>query len=181
MNVNKGKKKTFIFVGSVSIFVVIIIIVFLIFPTILFYYLIAPPWQGIRQTESDFEKNKESIFLVKDYLVNSGYDSVHIYKTMKSGEMSIGGEITKIEDDELVKTINKLKKRGYSSMAKSGNGIRFVRWTGKDVGKGVVYSIDGHTPDEETLQFLTKIEPLQEDGWYYYEEDYNEWRKRNNE
>ncbi len=45
---------------------------------------------------------------------------------------------------------------------------------------GIVYSIDGHTPDEESITYLTLLEPLPEDGWYYFEADYNKWRRDNN-
>ena len=29
------------------------------------------------------------------------------------------------------------------------------------------------------ISFLTKLEPMSEDGWYYYEADYNKWRANN--
>ena len=61
-------------------------------------------------------------------------------------------------------------------MGRDRNTIYFQRWSNLDNGRGVAYSIDGSTP---TLQFLTKLEPLSESNWYYYEEDYNEWKRRN--
>ena len=149
------------------------------FPVLYFFYLMAPPWQGIKQTERDFKKNKDAITLVKDYLADSDYDHISITSSMERGIMCVfilGQSYVTISDDEVVEAITQLHRKGYSSISKKSNAINFVRWTGKDVGKGVVYSIDGHIPDEDSLIFLTKIEPLSEDGWYYYEEDYNKWR-----
>lgn len=44
------------------------------------------------------------------------------------------------------------------------------------MGVGVAFSLDGSVPDESAITFLTKIEPLEDEGWYYYESDYNEWK-----
>ena len=66
------------------------------------------------------------------------------------------------------------------SQAISNNVIVFLRWTGFDTGVGIVYSIDGNTPSESSaLPFLTEIKPLSVEGWYYYRECFNEWRRRN--
>ena len=67
--------------------------------------------------------------------------------------------------------------RGYKGIGRDGNTIYFVRWTRlMDFGAGIAYSVNGK--DEPELDFVTKLEPLSEDGWYFYEEDYNEWRVR---
>ena len=50
-------------------------------------------------------------------------------------------------------------------------------WSNLDSGHGIAYTIDESEPK---LQFLTKAEKLNEDNWYYYEEDYNKWKLRNN-
>ena len=44
------------------------------------------------------------------------------------------------------------------------------------MGAGIVYSIDGAEP---SMQILTKLEALDKDNWYYYESDFNEWRRLN--
>ena len=175
------KRKKALFGGSVAL---ILVIVFLIiaFPIFYFFYIMAPPWQGINQTEKDFRKNEDLIELVKDYFAQSEYDSISITSSMERGAMFVnivGQSYVTIRNEEVIEAIMQLHKKGYSSISKKSNGISFVRWTGKDVGKGVVYSIDGHEPDKSSFDFLTKIEPLSENGWYYYEEDFNEWRIRN--
>ena len=45
-----------------------------------------------------------------------------------------------------------------------------------DNGGGIAYSIDNN---KQVLQFLIKLEPLSIPQWYYYEEDFNEWKKLN--
>lgn len=127
--------------------------------------------------EKNFQKDGKYIFTVNEYLVNSKYDDIYISSTMESGEMSNAGTPVKIDDVEVVTAINTLKQRGYSVIGKDGNTIYFQRWSNLDNGRGIAYSINGKEP---TLQFLTKSEPLTEPNWYYYEEDYNEWRIRNN-
>jgi len=68
-------------------------------------------------------------------------------------------------------------------MSKGGNAVHFERWSMMEHGSGIVYSIDGTIitdGDRSGLDYLTRLEPLSEPGWYYYEEDYNEWRNRRN-
>jgi len=159
------------------------------FPVGYFFSIMASPWQGIRQMEEDYNKNKECIILVKDYLIQSEFSSVSISGYTGNKTMFVNCGDVLIDSAKIEEAIEQLFSRGYSSVKKSGNGISFARWSGKDVSKGVVYSIDGCVPDKSTFDgyssneaafdFLTKIEPLAEDGWYYYEEDYNRWEVRN--
>ena len=161
---------------SISGFLLIISLI----PVIVFLYLMAPPWQGIGQTVLDFQKNEDSIILVNDYLVQSEYEQISISDYNWNGSMYISGHgYIFIDDKEIVTAIRKLQRKGYSSIIKQGNGISFMRWTGRNVGKGIVCSTDGNIPGESAFNFLTKIEPLLKDGWYYYEEDFKEWKKRN--
>jgi len=123
-----------------------------------------------------FDEDHELIAIVTNYLANSGYEKVYIPSTTESGEMSNSGTSVKIDDVEVVEAINTLKKRGYSVIGKDSNTIHFQRWSNLDNGRGIAYSINGNEP---TLQFLTKLEPLSEPNWYYYEEDFNEWKMKN--
>lgn len=129
-----------------------------------------------KSMEKDFQKNKEAIVVVKDYMANSNYNELYISPSMTNGKISISGETTKITDTNVVKAINKLKSRGYHVIVKDNNTIYFQRWSNLDNGRGIAYSITDDLPE---LQFLTKLEPLSEVHWYYYEEDFNEWKKRN--
>lgn len=133
---------------------------------------------GKEKMESIFIQDQKRLTTVTNFLANSDYDNVYIPDTMEDGEMSIDGTSVKINDVEVVEAINTLKKQRYNVIEKDGNTIYFQRWSNLDKGRGIVYSINDNEP---ILQFLTKIEPLPEPHWYYYEEDYNEWRERNND
>ena len=143
--------------------------------------LLGPPWQGMREMERDFDRNKETIITARDYLANLEYDFLR-YPTFsgETGKMSTEtrGDYFLIEDEHTRNALDVLIRHGYQIIRKEGNFIVFLRWRNKDNGRGIVYSINGVPPDESVLQFLTRLEPLSEEGWYYYEEDFNEFRIR---
>ena len=135
-----------------------------------------------KKMEFLFENDKALLQSITDYFVVLDYEGIYIPNTIENGRMyvhkkvdDIGSDI-KITDVEVIENISILRKKGYKVIGRNGNTIYFQRWSNSDNGRGVTYSIDGSTP---TLQFLTKLEPLSEPNWYYYEEDYNEWRLRN--
>jgi hypothetical protein len=140
----------------------------------------SPPRVFKSDMERDFNKNKADILLVTNFLVNSGYDSIYIPYFDKSCTMSITSEhidVT-IDDSGVAAAINRLINwRGYKVISTTENTVEFLRWSNKDNGRGAVFSIDGEIPDEASLTFLTHIEPLTEPNWYYYEEDFNEWKR----
>ena len=54
---------------------------------------------------------------------------------------------------------------------KNNNVIIFQRWSNIGVNSGgLVYVINGEYPQ---IQFISKCEPLEYEGWYYYETDLN--------
>ncbi len=139
----------------------------------------SPP--GKNKMEKYFKRDQEDIFLITDYLVNSTYSEIFINGFNPENAMMFTGiesRYVKVDDDAVVEAINRLfKEQGYSVIDKTGNTIYFQKWIrSADFGSGIAYSINGE--DEPVLQFLTKIESLSEDDWYYYEADYNEWRIR---
>lgn len=84
-----------------------------------------------------------------------------------------------IEEREILAAIASLKSMGAESFHSDENGYHIVIWTNlSDFGAGIVYSRDG---SEETakrqIQFLTKLTRLNESGFFYYESDYNKYRK----
>ena len=123
-----------------------------------------------------FEKDKEHLIVVSKYFENSDYETIYIPSSMKSGIMSVEGIHEYIQEPEIVEAIEELKNKGYSVIGKSGSSIYFQRWSNLDSGMGIAYSINS---EKLQLEFLTKCEPLLEDNWYYYEEDYNLWKKTN--
>ncbi|MCL2284976.1 MAG: hypothetical protein FWC32_01265 [Firmicutes bacterium] len=173
---NKKRKKMVLIIGTIAAIVLIIALA----PVFIFMYRMGTPWQGIRRTETDFLRNKERIIIVRDYLIISDYESITICPTREPGTMFVGLEHghLQISNPEVVEAVASLFNNGYQVIRKSANAVILQRWSGFDAGRGVVYSIDGQTPGESALSFLTRIEPLSIEGWYYYEDDFNEWRRR---
>ncbi|MEL4106277.1 hypothetical protein AAFA46_05470 [Oscillospiraceae bacterium WX1] len=151
--------------------IVLAVIVVILVAGVIFLRILFPTPLSKEATEKDFVKNQDSILLVTDYLIRLKDTSVYITDTASKG-------YAVIEDAQVANAIKKLFSNGYSAIFKSGNTIHFQRSTRfRDFGSGVAYSIDGSKPQ---LQFLTKLEPLSKLNWYYYEEDFNEYKKLNN-
>ena len=163
---------------KILLFILISIIAILI-AGVMLLCLIFPPPLSKDATEKDFMKNKDNIMIVTDYLANLKYNHISIKTTDKSGIMFAGLEngMTAIDDSKVISAVNKLFKKRYSVIIKDENTIHFLRSTRfREFSSGIAYSINGTEPQ---LQFLTKLEPLSEKNWYYYEEDFNEWKRRN--
>ena len=144
--------------------------------------LLGPPWQGIRQMERDFSRNQESIFIARDYLIYHEHDSLRYpassgnIDAIQVVEVGVRGAYVSIKDEDARNAMNLLLRNGYEMIVRNGNFIIFLRWSNMDNGRGIVYSTDGTLPDELILPFLTKLEPMSVDGWFYYEENFNEFR-----
>jgi len=148
---------------------------------VLLLLLIGPPWQGMREMERDFNRNKETIFIARDYLAGFDYDFLRYPPfSGERGMMSTGtrGVYVEVEDYNARNAMDLLLRRGYQTITKDGNFIILLRWRNMDNGRGIVYSIDRTQPNESVLPFLIRLEPLSEEGWFYYEEDFNEFRRR---
>lgn len=114
--------------------------------------------------EKYLKKDKKDIMLVTDYLVFSNKLSLSITET----------DIITIKDEKVRDSINRLFKKKYSAIDKNNNTIKFTIWTKfMNFDSGIAYSINKENP---SIEYLTKLVPLSEDGWYYYEADYNLWR-----
>lgn len=126
-----------------------------------------------KSAEKQFERKKEDMYIVSSYFSDLNYENIYIPNSMDIGIMSIDGNNVKIENDKVIQSIEKLKNDYCSVIGKDNNTIYFQMWSNLD---------SAHTIDESEpkLQFLTKAEKLNEDNWYYYEEDYNKWRLKNN-
>ena len=136
---------------------------------------LTPP--NMDKMEKYFNKDKADIVLVTDYFIESGYSEISINKlNYKKGFMfTSANRMAEIEDEAVAKVIERLyKKRGYKVIGRYGNTIFFEKWAFLERDRGIAYSINGE--DKPVLEFLVKLEPLSEDGWYYYEADYEEYR-----
>ena len=120
-----------------------------------------------------FDRDREPLLLIKDYLINTGYSELYIYDDCKTVRIGIDQKI-QIDDDAVISALQQLRNSGYKSIAKDGNTIAFWVWSRlSDVGCGIAYSIDGK---EISVEYLTESAPLSEGGWYYFVDDFNEWR-----
>ena len=139
-------------------------------------YALTPPDKNRMQRY--FHRDRESIETVVKYLEESGYYKVQFHKTMGRGEKLADLERLSITDKAVTKAVDRLlRRRRYRIIVMNGNTIYFDKWSMGGKNYGIAYSING--TDKPRVPFPINIEPLSEDGWYYYEEDYNEWRARN--
>ena len=122
------------------------------------------------QIETIFEQEFELLLAVANYLKNSGLTSILIIEWTE--------DIEKITDPEIVEAIQELRRLGFRSVRKRENTIRFQSFPhAGGLTRGIAFSINGQEPT--AIEFLVRIEPLSVSNWYFYVNDYNEWRDRN--
>jgi len=135
-----------------------------------------PP--GMRSVERQLERNYDDIMIIVDYMIASKYESISIDDT--DGWIWADFKDIKIKDEAVLKSVkNLIDENEYISIYKNNNTIEFAQWEPFviDKGCGIAYSIDNITvPD---VQYAVKMLPLEKAGWYYYVDDYNEWRSEN--
>lgn len=136
--------------------------------------LLGNPSGNKSNMEKQFLKSKDVIINVAKYLEKQEYSSIYITSTDNEGEMFASnssdemGKLIQISDDSISKSIHELfEKYNFSVILKEQNGIYFQRWSDKNKGWGMVYSTNGERPINA---MLTKLEPLKEMNWYFYEE-----------
>lgn len=113
------------------------------------------------QTEAYFEKYKEELVAIKDYVV--GVEDFSVWRDDVVPECEVSGDISYI-----------LHRSECKSIYKSGNTIIFHLWSkNMDVGGGIAYCESGEM-DENCM--ITQSEPLVDLHWYYYVSDFNKWR-----
>lgn len=123
--------------------------------------------------------NYECFATVEDYLITSGYGDAYITKA--DGTVSSNFKRYKISRTDVNSAIQELFSMGcyYISLDPEDNCIAFGLWSSsQEKDCGVMCSINGKEP---TVQFMTERRQLSKEGWYYFREDYNEWRQKNKE
>jgi hypothetical protein len=170
------RKKLFRF-GIIALVVFVIVLSAILLQRQIF----GPPWQGMGQMLRDFEENKEEIFVVRDFFAQLEYDFAFYPAT--SGERGVifagaGVGYIPIENRNAIEAMDLLLGQSYRHITKRDGFISFMRWGTTNAGVGIVYSMHGLPPDSTAIQFLMKLEPLPDDGWFYFEVNYNEYRRR---
>jgi len=140
--------------------------------------------------EKELTKNMESITAIIAYAQTFGNQDVditdtdYIYSDSKSwhtiyvsSDTDVGEPVT-VTDANVLDTLDYLFKQcHYQNINKSGNTIYLQRWAAiRYKSAGIAYSLNGEEPK---IDYATKIEPLSEKDWYYYETDVNAWKAQN--
>lgn len=123
-----------------------------------------------------YEHDKTRLTEIMEYFDNLGYSDIYITDLIKADEVSAGGEKISIKNKNIITDIRMLKLHGYDVISSDNSQMHFQIWSNLDNGSGIVYSKNGSEP---TLQYMTYIRELKDENWYYYECNYNEWRKLN--
>lgn len=127
----------------------------------------------------DFNTDQEALENIADFFENLGYGNIYIsendmWGTMYVSEGNSVGSTTTISDPIVSEQIyNLLHKRGYSVVGKKSNTIYFQKWSNKNKGVGIAYTIDGSAP---VIDFLTEFSNLSAEKWYYYKEDFIKYK-----
>lgn len=126
------------------------------------------------KVEMYFERDKEDLYLITDYLIGSGATNVYIHEDSRTALRDL--EEIEIRDESVIAAIKRLREKGYTGINKYENTIEFRLWEGiQDISCGIAYLAE---EDEIAIQYVTEKEPLPKDGWFYYVVDYNEWRNQ---
>jgi len=178
------------YIRGLSIFVLItfgfVVIVIAIMSIIMLSALrVQSPFRSpnLTQMEEYFQADREQLQIIIDYFISTNFDTISISISSIHGEQEVemftGLETGRIlvSNENVSRTIYNLFNAGYRGIGKSETGIRFLKWAIRDHGRGIVYSINGNVPDETMLPFLTELQPLSEENWFFYVENFNEWRQ----
>lgn len=130
----------------------------------------------VTEIQEIFDRDRENILIVTDYFVSSGYSNLIVWDNDCKNMFADRKDVA-IEDEAVVTALKALAKNGYQTFSKDGNTVSFCVWSRlADVGCGMAYSIDG---EAICVEYLTESAPLSENGWFYYVDDFNEWREQN--
>lgn len=94
--------------------------------------------------DNEFNKQKELMIDIVNYIEKQGYNSVYITSTFKKGELSVNydnemNETIMISDEAVIEKFTTLfDKYHYNQVIKDNNDIYFQRYSNPDYGRGVV-------------------------------------------
>ena len=123
----------------------------------------------VDDAESFLTDHLEELQTVADYCIDSGIHLLLIRSAREAAEYDL--------PDSCKDAVRELRRNGVRIIGYLDTEacIEFELWNSvQDIGCGIAYSfVDGAEPD---IQFLTEIQPLSVENWYYYVTDYNTWR-----
>ena len=152
----------FVLTRSILGFLIIFIAISII-PFLLFSPVFMPSYQ---KCEKIFQRDKEYLSFI-----TTSIDYRNLYITdLDDIEEHFGDP----EDESIKEAMEYLLQRRKYGLIKAGNGcFEFQVWATLNKGCGIAYSYDNEEP---YIEFLTKLEPLSEKGWYYYVSDFDTYR-----
>jgi len=160
--------------------IIYLLLVFFVLP--FFWSLQSQPTE--RQVEQNFNSNRRDFQLIVEYLISSDFDEISIRLDSGSPTDNVRSGLApvSISDGNVNTAIQRLSRRGYRTISMNEEGVRFLRWVYWEQGRGFAYLPQGRTSEEGTglLPFTIELEPLSEDGWYFYVEWFSEWRRQQN-
>jgi hypothetical protein len=169
------QKIRFIVWGSIALAIAVVV---------LMYDVYTAPNPGFEKAERYFNRNKELFIPVKKFLAESEHEAISIAPHSGSWRMFVNQgnpPYANIRDEVAIEAVRQLQRKGYISIDKTRGVISFGGQVGSlEFLTGFAYSINGSIPDDSSIQFLTRIKPLTEDGWFYFEANYKEYRIRRN-
>lgn len=173
------KKRIIITLG---ILLPIVVIVALLTSIIIVRKAIGIP-PKFEKIEQQFTENYDEIQQAADFLIDSGYKSIHINSDLSvcyvsDGQVYFEEMHNMTTDTDKLSAAEKLfRDMDILELSKNNNVIEICVWKRFDVYCGICYSMDQNgVPD---VQFLTESKPLNKTGWYYYVADYDKWRIEN--
>ena len=160
----------------ICLFVIVFLIIFISSVVWILISSIIPPDK--EKMEKCFQTDKDDLIIVADYLRDLNYSYVSIDESDINNGVMFTGAYTrhqKIEDATVLECLNNLLNSGnYSVVGKSEGTVFFQKWRFREKDRGIAVPINkGELP---IIEFLIRSEMLSENGWYYYEADYEEYR-----
>lgn len=134
---------------------------------------------SVGQIEKIFLEYESEFSTVSTYLVNIQAEWAII--ETDTGKIKIDFNNQIINDSLVLESLHHLWEAGCFSiyMNRADNSVCFELWkTGMvgDADAGLLYAIETDEKKLPTTQYLTELQPLQTDSWYYYIADYEEYR-----
>jgi len=137
---------------------------------------------GTSRASRSFNTSQEGFRLVANYLFDLNLDHgwVRIDDSNDAVFLVRVGERIPISDENVVEAILHLNQRGYGTISMGDEGVRFLLWVRAiEQGHGIAYLPNGRLNDGTgLLPFVIELEPITEDGWYYYWDWFSRWRGR---
>ena len=148
------------------------------------------PYTIQEQIAEEFYSNYNNIVTITEYLIHAPFDNITIqnndylynnktygywfaYNADNSINTNVG--LIPIENKKIVDILTELfRNRKYQTIVKNKNTIHFQLCDNLDMGRGIVFVKDDSKPE---MQFVTEIQSLNKENWYYYEVDFNQWKK----